>query len=100
MDCMLRSILPYLGDEKAVERLKKLDRKVITVLAVVGMMFSKAIEGVISVLIQLQPVVVWGVDFSQLFWYTFTGTILVLLVIFGFDQFVDEATDEIEEELG
>jgi hypothetical protein len=96
---MLRSILPYLGDEKAVKRLKKLDRKVITVLAVVGMMFSKAIEGVISVLIQVQPVVVWGVDFSQLFWYTLTGTILVLLVIFGFDQFVDEAADEIEEEL-
>lgn len=97
---MLRSILPYLGDEKAVDRLKKLDKQVVTVLAVVGMMFSKAVEGLVSILIQVQPVVVWGVDFSQLFWYTLTGTILVLLVIFGFDQFLDEATDEIEEELG
>lgn len=96
---MLRSILPYLGDEKAVDRLKKLDRKVITVLAVVGMMFSKAIEGVISILIQLQPVVVWGIDFSQLFWYSVTGTILVLLVIFGFDQFLEDTVNEATEEL-
>ena len=99
MGSMLRSILPYLGDEKAVERLKKLDKKVITVIAVIGMMFSKAIEGVISVLIQVQPVVVWGIDFSQLFWYTLTGTILVLLVIFGFDQFLEDTTEDVEDEL-
>ena len=100
----LKSILPYLGDEKSIDRLKRIDKQLITVLAVIGMMFSKTIEGMISILIQLYPVVLWNIDFSQMFWYFTVGVILVLLTIFGFDKFINEAaeevTDEIEEQTG
>ena len=100
----LKSILPYLGDEKSIDRLKRIDKQLITVLAVIGMMFSKTIEGMISILIQLYPVVLWNIDFSQMFWYFTVGVVLVLLTIFGFDKFLNEAaeevTDEIEEQTG
>ena len=95
----LKSILPYLGDEKSVDRLQRIDKQLVTVLAVIGMMFSKTIEGIISILIQLYPVVLLGLDFSQLFWYFTIGVILVLLTIFGFDKFLDQAAEDVADEI-
>ena len=96
-----RSLIPFLGDKTVRQRLHELDKELVSLIAIIGIGFSKFFESWVRIAMEHYPVVLWGLDITGPVWWaiyvTFWVTVFVVEADKKLKRGADAATDAVEE---
>lgn len=92
-----RGLIPFLGDKTVRQRLREIDKELVSILVVISIGFSKIFEGWTRVLMEIYPVVVFGVDISAPIWWTVYTLFWIGLYIFEADRKLKDGAEAVAD---
>jgi len=92
-----KALIPFAGDKKVRKRLRELDKEFASLMVLIGIGFSKIFEAIVDIFVQIYPFVTFGVDISDLIWWTLYTLAWCIVFIYELDQVASETADDIRD---
>jgi len=92
-----KSLIPFAGDKKVRKRLRELDKEFASLMVLIGIGFSKIFEAIVDIFVQIYPFITFGVDISDLIWWTLYTVAWSIVFIYELNEVAKERASDVGE---